>query len=240
MSTAQLLIGPLGPFEPDEDTHILQRDDGRWLVSERATNAPLRLTDANPSGKVQAWASPDSGFGAQLGVAPGRAELFSDGLLVAATAPGEWLALTPRTGAALQHNLRALAGADDIILVDRSAGLALFRLTGPQAPALLAESCADLGGDELEDGHVLSSLVAGVRCTIVRDDLLPEELAAGFDVDPDGPAAAQGDAPLVPSYLLVCDRSLARALHAQLLDTGARHGIETEGFARYRSYHRDV
>lgn len=257
MSTAQLLVGPLGPFEPDEDTHVVVRDDGRWLVSERSTKATLRLSDANPCGTVAAFAAPSGQFATELGVDPGRAELFSDGLLVAGIAPGEWLALTPGTGAALVGTLHGLAAGQDVVLADRSGGLAVFRLTGASATDLLAELCDDVRGARvLADGAVICSAVAGLRCTVVRDDLLPEELLAGFDLGGfgvldldeldaaaaagDGSADVDEDAPLVASYLLVCDRSLARELHARVLAAGGADGIEAEGFARYRSYHRDV
>ncbi|MCC6437548.1 MAG: hypothetical protein IT196_21140 [Acidimicrobiales bacterium] len=258
MSTAQLLVGPLGPFEPDEDTHVVVREDGRWLVSERSTKAALRLSDANPCGTVAAFAAPSGHFATELGVEPGRAELFSDGLLIAGIAPGEWLALTPGTGAALAATLGGLAGGEEVVLVDRSGGLAVFRLTGASAGELLAELCDDVrSARSLADGAVLSSAVAGLRCTVVRDDLLPEELLAGFDLGGfgvldldeldatggppgEGPVDAEYEAPLVASYLLVCDRSLARELHTRVLTAGGPDGIEAEGFARYRSYHRDV
>ena len=45
---------------------------------------------------------------------------------------------------------------------------------------------------------------------------------------------------LVNSFLVLCDRSVARELHAQLLEAGAFEAIEPEGFARYRSYHADA
>lgn len=245
MSTVQLLVGPLGPFAPDEDTHVVARNDGRWLVSERTTRAVLRLSDANPCGAVGVWAPPDGAFASALGVETGRAELFSDGLLIAGLAAGEWLALTPGTGAALVPVLAAIAGGEDTVLIDRSAGLATFRLTGVGAGDLLAELCEDVrAGHAPADGGVVTSAVAGLRCTIVRDDLLPEELLAGFDSDEvvAGTAVVDLDehAPLVASYLLVCDRSVARELHARILAAGAADGIEPEGYGRYRSYHQDV
>ncbi len=233
MSAAPLLIGPLGPFEPDEDTRIVTRADGRWLVSERAPSCALRLSDANPSGKVQVWAAPSSPLAAALGVEVGRAELFADGLLVAALAPGEWLALTPEVGAVLEAALRELPGGPAAVLVERSAGLALFRLTGRDAPAALASVCPDVAAATPDDGAVLSAPLDGIRSTIIRDDLLPEELAAEH-------AGGPADEPLVCSFLLVCDRSQARSLHTRLLEAGRPYGIAAEGFARYRSYHHDV
>ena len=225
----QLLIGPLGPFDPGEDTHVLSRPDGRWLVSERATDAALRVSDANPSGKVQAWASPGSPFWSQLGVEVGRAELFSDGLLIAGVAPGEWLALTPGDGETLRTTLHGLGGDVGVVLVDRSAGLAAFRLSGSRsADVLRTLRVPSVVLDSLDDGMVSSAPIMGTRSTIVRDDLLPEELGDVVELD----------VPLIRSYLLVCDRSAAAALHADVLAAGASWGIEPEGFWSYRSYHR--
>lgn len=235
MTSAPLRIGPLGPLGPGEDTHVLLRPEGRWLVSARTVSAAcsLRLSDANPCGKVQVLAGPDSAFAADLGVAVGRAELFAAGVLVASTAPGEWLALAPSDGASLRALLHDLGAADDVIVVDRSAGLAALRLTGAAAVDVLCGvgDGGTLAG--LADGRVVRAPVAGVTCTVVRDDLWPEQLA------PDG-AAVAADAPLVTSFLLVCDRSQARALHAALSAAGEGHGIEAEGYAGYRAYQHDI
>jgi len=235
----QLLVGPLGPFGPEEDTHVLVRPEGRWLVSERSAHSPLRLSDANPSGKVAAWARPDSVFAEQLGVAAGSSEVFADGLLVASVAPGEWLALTPGDAASLTEMLGGLADpADPPVLVDRSSGLAAFRLSGAAATTLLAGCCDAVPHDGLPDAAVCVAPVAGLRCTIVRDDLLAGELVPGVTEPLDGTDAA-GAGP-VSSYLLVCDRSAAPLLSARLLEAGTAHGIEPEGFAGYRAYHRDM
>lgn len=238
MSSVPLRVGPLGPLAPGEDTHVLLRSDGRWLVSARTASpgSPLRLSDANPCGKVQVFGDPASSFASDLGVELGRAELFAEGLLIACPAPGEWLALAPSDGSALHALLHGLGAADDVVVVERSAGLAAFRLTGGCASDLLAG--AGGGGAArlspgLVDGGIRRAPIAGVHTTVIRDDLWPEQLAADErEVAP--------DAALVTSYLLVCDRSLARVLHAALLEVGGPLGIETEGYAGYRAYHHDV
>ena len=242
MNNGQLLIGPLGPFPLHEDTHVLHRDDGRWLVSARATRSGLRLSDANPSTKLHIRAAPESRLAAALDVATGRAELFADGLLVAGIAPGEWLALAPGSRAALRGQLAGLAGEELVLLTDRSAGLAAFRLTGQESVTVLAGLTeGHRAEDPPGDGSVVSTALAGIRCVIVRDDLLPEDLAGELLADggaveaPFDPALA-----LVNSFLVLCDRSVARELHAQLLEAGAFEAIEPEGFARYRSYHADA
>lgn len=247
MNNGQLLIGPLGPFPLHEDTHVLHRDDGRWLVSARATRSGLRLSDANPSTKLHIRAAPESRLAAALDVATGRAELFADGLLVAGIAPGEWLALAPGSRAALRGQLAGLAGDELVLLTDRSAGLAAFRLTGQESVTVLAGLTeGHRAEDPPGDGSVVSTALAGIRCVIVRDDLLPEDLAgedlAGELLADGGAAEAPFDPALalVNSFLVLCDRSVARELHVQLLEAGAFEAIEPEGFARYRSYHADA
>ena len=253
MNNGQLLIGPLGPFPLHEDTHVLHRDDGRWLVSARATRSGLRLSDANPSTKLHIRAAPESRLAAALDVATGRAELFADGLLVAGIARGEWLALAPGSRAALRGQLAGLAGEELVLLTDRSAGLAAFRLTGQESATVLAGLTeGHRAEDPPGDGSVVSTALAGIRCVIVRDDLLPEDLAGelllpgellGGELGADGGAVEAPFDPalaLVNSFLVLCDRSVARELHAQLLQAGAFEAIEPEGFARYRSYHADA
>lgn len=247
MNNGQLLIGPLGPFPLHEDTHVLHRDDGRWLVSARATRSGLRLSDANPSTKLHIRAAPESRLAAALDVATGRAELFADGLLVAGIAPGEWLALAPGSRAALRGQLAGLAGEELVLLTDRSAGLAAFRLTGQESATVLAGLTeGHRAEDPPGDGSVASTALAGIRCVIVRDDLLPEDMAGELlagELLADGAAVEapfDPDLALVISFLVLCDRSVARELHAQLLEAGAFEAIEPEGFARYRSYHADA
>ncbi|MFN0027258.1 MAG: hypothetical protein ACKV2O_08770 [Acidimicrobiales bacterium] len=227
-----LRVGPLGA-PADDHRRVLDGPDGAWLVSDRAVNAPLRLSDANPCAKVVMLAPPDGQFANVLGVGPGQSELFSDGLLVAGLTPGEWLALASGSGARLAEQLRQLAGPD-LLLVDRSSGLAAFRLSGESAATVLCGlDDHHLAGFDLHDGSVLTATLSTVRCIVVRDDLLPEQVGAG-------PHPMAAEAALLTSFLVLCDRSLARELHARLLEAGAFEGIEAEGHGGYRTYHHEV
>ena len=143
------------------------------------------------------------------------------------------MALAPDSGSQLMDKLRLLAGPDPLI-VDRSSGLAAFRLTGESATTVLCGlDDHHLAGFDLQDGAVFAATLATVRCIVVRDDLLPEELAVG-------PQHVPSEVPLLTSFLVLCDRSLALSFHARLLDAGAFEGIEAEGNGGYRAYHRDV
>jgi sarcosine oxidase gamma subunit len=226
--TATLLVGPLGPPDRSDGGTVVDHAGVRWLVSGRVASGPLRLSDANPSGKIQIRVAPDSELAARLGVGAGQAELFDDGTLLAGIAPGDWLALTPGDAAALAEQVAGLAGDDDrALIVDRSDGLALFRLTGEAAPLVLASCCDPVAaGGGLSDGAVLSAPIAGCRCHVVRDDV-------------PSPAGDHRGGPS-PSYLVVCDRSLAPVVHAALLAAGAGAGVEPEGFAAYRAQRADV
>ncbi len=229
---AVMRVGPLGS-PPESESQVLEGPGGPWLVSDRLANAPLRLSDANPCAKVVILAPPEGGFADILGVGPGRSELFADGLLVAGLSPGEWLALAPGSGGQLADKLRHLAGPDPLI-VDRSSGLAAFRLTGESATAVLCGlDDHHLAGFALDDGAVLTATMSTVRCVVIRDDLLPEQLAVR-------PQGVQPEVPLLVSFLLLCDRSLATELHERLLEAGAFDGIEAEGHGGYRAYHREV
>jgi len=222
---ATVLVGPLGPPGLGEERAFVEHGGGRWLVSARSASGPLRLSDVNPSGKLQIRAAPDAGIAQRLGVPAGEAELFDDGTLLAGVAPGEWLALTPGDAVALAAQVTALADPGERpIIADRSEGLALFRLTGTAAAAVLAGCCAAVEARPIASGGVLTAPVAGCRSHVVRDDLT--------EVDDAGPP--------LPSFLIVCDRSVAPAVHAALSAAGASAGIEAEGFAAYRAGRTDV
>lgn len=229
---AALRVGPLGA-PPDGTSQVMHGPGGPWLVSDRLAAAPLRLSDVNPCAKVVILAPPEGGFADILGVGPGRSELFSDGLLVAGLAAGEWLALAPGSGSQLADKLVQLAGPGPLI-VDRSSGLAAFRLTGESATTVLCGlDDHHLAGFELHDGAVLTATLSTVRCIVVRDDLLLEQLARR-------PPGVQPELPLLTSFLVLCDRSLAPELHTRLLEAGAFEGIEAEGHGGYRTYHHEV
>ena len=227
-----LRVGPLG--SPSEaERQVVDGPGGPWLVSDRLADAPLRLSDADPCAKVMILAPPEGGFADILGVGSGRSELFADGLLVAGLAPGEWLALAPGGGEQLADKLRQLGGPDPLI-VDRSSGLAALRLTGESATTVICGlDDHHLAGFDLHDGSVLTATLGTVRCVVVRDDLLPEQLAVA-------PRGVRAEAPLLTSFLVLCDRSLALQLHARLLEAGTFEDIQAEGHGGYRTYHHEV
>ena len=127
----------------------------------------------------------------QLGVGFGAAITGDDGSLVCGVGPGEWLLLGERSG--------LVPGATRTVAVDLTHGLALFRLSGPAAPDVLASVCSvDTSEAMLPDGAVCGASVARVACTLVRND-------------------AAGDY----SYLILLPRSSGRFLFDALRDAGA-------------------
>jgi heterotetrameric sarcosine oxidase gamma subunit len=93
-------------------------------------------------------------------------------------------------------------------VVDVSHGRALVRLTGEQAPAMLAKVCAiDLRDRVTPNGTAFRSSVVKLVTDVVRDDQ-------------DG----------VRSYLLHCERSSGQYFFDALLDAGAEFGVEVDGF----------
>jgi sarcosine oxidase gamma subunit len=83
------------------------------------------------------------------------------------------------------------------------------RLTGEQAPDMLAKVCGiDFSDEVTPDGAAFRSSVAKLVTDVVRDDLDGER-----------------------SYLLHCERSSGQYLFDALLDAGDEFGIEIDGFA---------
>jgi len=117
--------------------------------------------------------------------------LFGDhaaGDLAWSTSPGEWTVLGDRP---------------DGDVVDLTSVRAMFRLTGADAPRLLAKICAlDLGDDVFPEGAAARTLVAGVATELVRDD--------------------QDD---VRSYLILPSRSFGRYMHDVIRDAGGEFGL---------------
>jgi heterotetrameric sarcosine oxidase gamma subunit len=160
--------------------------------------AGLTLTDLSLAAKVAFRASPDAaGMTGALGVPFGRAARDGSGALVIGSGPGEWLILGPPGSAStLKDRLTRLAGlagrdaGDELVSVlDLTHGIALLRLTGARAAAVLAALCGiDLGERNTPHGAAFRSLVAGVVTGVVRDDV---------DGAPDA----------APAYLLHCERS---------------------------------
>jgi heterotetrameric sarcosine oxidase gamma subunit len=177
----------------------------------------LTLTDLSALAKVQVRADPEgsvrdalgTGFGGTAHSPAGRPGDPVDlaGALVVGSGPGEWLVLAaPDATARVRAGLAALAGRADgfASVVDLTHGRALVRLTGQDAPSMLAKLCAlDLSDQATPDGSAARSSVARVVTDLVRDDR------------PDG----------TRSYLLHCERSSGAYLTDCLLDAGAEFAI---------------
>lgn len=248
VAESPLLPGPTGPAGPLSDDVVVI--DG-WLVSATPSppGAPLRLTDLCPEGKLLIRAEFAGPFADELGVDVGRAELFDDGLLVASVAPGEWVALSPNRAPPLAAGFAQLSPEELVTTTDVTHGLGVMRLTGWAAPEVLAVVAGPAANPaRLSDGDALAAPVAGARTMVVRDDLVASDVgieargnehpAATSGGGPDGPGP---DGPeLVPSFLLVCDRSQCAGLFERLLEAGRPWGIVAEGYAAYRSYHPDA
>lgn len=151
----------------------------------------VRLADCTGWTTVLVRAGRDGALAAALGVPHGRAARDGQGTLIVGTAPGAWLLLAPATPAdRIVPGVEAVARGEFASVVDVTHGHVLLRLTGAEAPSVLAALCAaDLSARTAPDGTALRTLIAGIPATLVRDD-------------EDG----------VLSYLLACDRSYGRYL----------------------------
>lgn len=196
------------PIAPPGPTTVL---DG-WLVSARRASGSLRLCDATPLAKVLVRAPEDGDLASALGVGFGRSERDEHGTLVVGSAPGEWLLLAASGTAAAVAARVPRPGGELVTVTDFTGSRALVRLTGAESPAILAKVCAiDLADAVTPNSSALRTSVAKLVTDIVRDDL-------------------SGDHP-TRSYLLHCERSSGQYLFDALLDAGAHHDIEIEGFA---------
>jgi sarcosine oxidase, subunit gamma len=191
-------------------------EDG-WEVSGRRADAGLTITDCTPLTKVQVRAPIGGRAAAALGVRFGRASRVpwdDSGTLVVGSGPGEWLLLAaPGRAQALEpERFAAQAPEESVTWVDQTHGRALVRLSGPDAPRLLAKLCGiDLGDEVTPDGAAFRTSVAALATDVIRDDLA-------------------GDHGPTRSYLLHCERSSGQYLFDALLRAGAEFGIETDGF----------
>jgi sarcosine oxidase subunit alpha len=128
----------------------------------------------------------------RLGVGFASAVTAGDGTLVCGVRPGEWLLLGDGSG--------ETAPAGGAVTVDLTHGMAMFRLTGPEAPDVLAAVCSiDTSGEMMPDGAVCGASVARVSCTLVRNDVAGEL-----------------------SYLILSPRSSGRYLFDAVRDAGVR------------------
>jgi sarcosine oxidase subunit alpha len=183
---------------------------GGWHVSGRRSTAPLRLADHTALTAIAVRAGPAGGLADHL-PPTGRAARIDAGALACAFGPGEWLVLAdPAVGAEVQAALRERAAADAGLatVVDLTHGRVVLRLTGDDAPVLLALLCGvDLDDRATPDGAALRTRVAGVTTDVVRDDR-------------DG----------TPSYLLGCEWSSGRYLYDEVVAAGAGLDLAPDGF----------
>jgi heterotetrameric sarcosine oxidase gamma subunit len=181
-----------------------------WEVHAGRSTAALRLADQTPLAKVLVRATPGGAVAAHLGVPFGRAARDRHGTLVVGCDPDGWLLLGPPGGeAAIAGPIRELADEGPVTVLEIFGhGRALIRLTGADAPRLLAKVCAiDLDDSVTPNGAAFRSSVAKVAADVVRDDV----------------SGAR-------SYLLHCERSSGQYLFDAIMDAGAEFCIERDGF----------
>jgi heterotetrameric sarcosine oxidase gamma subunit len=189
-----------------------------WEVSVRRSGAALRFTDCTPLAKVLVRATPGGPVARHLGVGHGRAARDEHGTLVVGSGPDEWLLLAaPGTEAALAARVGRVDDPDLVSVVELfTHGRALVRLTGADAPRLLAKVCAvDLADRATPNGTAFRSSVAKVATDVVRDD---------------GRGALEASGEGARSYLLHCERSSGQYLFDAILDAGREFGVEPDGF----------
>jgi heterotetrameric sarcosine oxidase gamma subunit len=170
--------------------------------------AALTLADLSLLAKTLVRAPANGAMAGELAVPFARSARDEHGALVIGSGPGEWTVIGESgDGAAQRTRLEAVASAHSagelITVIDVTHGLAAGRLTGQDAPALLATVCAiDLADHRTPNGTAFRSSVARVIAGVVRDDQ-------------DGAL----------SYLLSCERSYGQYLWDALLDAGAEFAI---------------
>jgi len=183
-----------------------------WQVSGCRSDAALTITDCTPLAKVHVRAPWNGAMAKALGVPFGRASREA-GSLVVGSGPGEWLVLAPAgaAGPVISRLTEMAAGSapeEFVSVIDLTHGRALVRVTGAQAPDLLALLCpVDLDGGMTPDGAAFRSALAGVATDFVRDD------RAG-----------------TRSYLMHCERSSGQYLFDSLLRAGESLGLAIDGF----------
>jgi len=196
---------PIAPAAP-------VRVEAGWEVSGRHSDAALTVTDCTPLAKVAVRAPWNGAMAKALGVPFGRAARDA-GWLITGAGPGEWLVLAPPgTAAAVVSRLTETAAGsapeEFVSVIDLTHGRALVRVTGEQAPDLLALLCpVDLDGNMTPDGAAFRSSLAGVACEFIRDDQAGNR-----------------------SYLMHCERSSGQYLFGSLLGAGESLGIGVDGF----------
>jgi heterotetrameric sarcosine oxidase gamma subunit len=188
------------------------RVEAGWQVSGCHSDAALTITDCTPLAKVHVRAPWNGAMAKALGVPFGQANRDA-GWLVIGSGPGEWLVLAPPGAAGhvagrLTETAAGSAPEEFVSVIDLTHGRALVRVTGEQAPDLLALLCGvDLDDDMTPDGAAFRSGLAGIATDVIRDDR-------------DG----------TRSYLLHCERSSGQYLFDSLVSAGESLGIGVDGF----------
>jgi heterotetrameric sarcosine oxidase gamma subunit len=196
---------PIAPVAP-------VRVEAGWEVSGCRSDAALTITDCTPLAKVHVRAPWNGAMAKALGVPFGRASREA-GWLVAGSGPGEWLVLAPPGAAAavlgrLTETAAGSAPEEFVSVIDLTHGRALVRVTGEQAPDLLALLCpVDLDGDMTPDGAAFRSSLAGVATDFIRDDRAGRR-----------------------SYLMHCERSSGQYLFDSIASAGESLGLGVDGF----------
>ena len=193
---------PIRPVEPVTTEH-------GWEVSGHGSGGALSITDCTPLAKVLVWAPEDGAVSRSLGVSFGRAARDEHGTLVAGSGPGErTLIAAPGAAPDMIERVEAASTDEFASAIDVTHGRALMRISGAQAPDLLAKVCGiDFSGEFTPNGAAFRSSVAKVVTDVVRDD--EEETR---------------------SYLLHCERSCGQYLFDTLLDAGDEFSVEIRGF----------
>jgi sarcosine oxidase, subunit gamma len=181
-----------------------------WEVSGLRSTAALTVSDRTPWAKVLVHAAEGGPYSRTAAVGFGRAARADRRVLEIGSGVGEWLLLGPIGSAGdLMARLAARTDAELVSVIDVTHGRALVRLTGGDAAAVMSKVCGiDLADRVTPDLAAFRSLVANVVTDVVRDDV------GG-----------------VPSYLLHCERASGQYLFDVLVDAGAEHGLEVDGFA---------
>ncbi len=180
-----------------------------WEVSLHRSSGALTVSDRTPWAKVLVHAAESGPYSRTAAVGFGRAARIDGGVLEVGSGVGEWLLLGPIGSAAdLMARAAARTDAELVSVIDMTHGRALVRLTGGAAAAVLSKLCGiDLADHMTPNLAAFRSLVANVATDVVRDDV------AG-----------------VRSYLLHCERASGQYLFDVLVDAGAEHGLEVDGF----------
>lgn len=184
---------------------------GGWEVSQRRSDAALRLCDLSAMAKVLVKSDAHSTFATSHSTAFGSARTIDNGVLEVGCDPGAWLLIGAAGSTAellAMGNASASASSDYVTVIDVSHGRAMMRLTGADSFGLLSKLCAiDLRDAITPNRSAFRSSVAKLVTDVIREDLADGTL----------------------SYLLHCERSSGQHLFNCVLDAGAEFGIDVEG-----------